>query len=32
VNRLIEHALAWDALGLADDEPWASWPVGRADG
>lgn len=32
VNRLLEQAVAWDAFDLADEEPWSTWPVERADG
>ena len=32
VGRLVDQALAWDALDPFDHEPWATWPgVGRAD-
>ena len=32
VQRLLEQAVAWDALDLADEEPWATWPGAGLDG
>lgn len=32
VHRLVDQALAWDALEPFDHEPWAAWPSERGDG
>ena len=29
VERMIQHALDWDALDPSSDEPWTHWPEGR---